>query len=50
MNNCAIVFDHEFTNETLELTKTNNLNELDSPANKKDSLSRIFSVETINGI
>ena len=55
MTNCAIVFDHELSNETLKSTKTNNSNDLSIVSNSTSKLfdqesaglSKILKVQTI---
>lgn len=56
MTDCAIVFEHPLTAETLRLTKTNNSNELNvtSPTSSmsnglNSNLSKIISLQTLNG-
>ena len=62
MTDCAIVFEHEITCETLKLAKTNNLSELTSMtattamssslsgnAQRVSDLSKIISVQSVNG-
>lgn len=56
MTNCAIVFDHELTTETLKSTKTNNSNDLNIISNtpmkvfdQTVGLSKILAVQTLNG-
>ena len=50
MSNCAIVFDNELTSETLRWTKTNNLSDPTHREESMNGISKIISLQALNGM